>query len=44
VHLINDRLASANVDVRSLDHLQPGEGGMVAGPDGELAVYRDDKG
>ncbi len=44
VHLIKDRLTSANADVQSLDDLQPGQGGLVAGPDGKLAVYRDERG
>ena len=44
MHLIKDRLMSANADVQSLDDLQPGQGGLVAGPDGKLAVYRDERG
>lgn len=40
-HLIKDRLTSTNADVKSLDDLAPGEGGIFAGEDGKIAVYRD---
>lgn len=44
VHLLKDRLTSSNADVASLDDLRPGEGGIVAGEDGKVAVYRDEQG
>jgi glycine/D-amino acid oxidase-like deaminating enzyme/nitrite reductase/ring-hydroxylating ferredoxin subunit len=43
-HFVKDRLTSANADVESLDALKPGEGGIYAGEDGKVAVYRDDGG
>ena len=44
VHLVKDRLTSTNADVRSLDDLRPGRGGIFAGEDGKIAVYRDERG
>ena len=43
-HLAKDRLTSTNADVTSLDDLHPGEGGIFAGEDGKIAVYRDERG
>ena len=43
-HLLKDRLTSANADVASLDALEPGDGGIYAGEDGKVAVYRDEGG
>jgi glycine/D-amino acid oxidase-like deaminating enzyme/nitrite reductase/ring-hydroxylating ferredoxin subunit len=44
IHLVKDRLTSANADVESLDDLRPGEGGIFKGEDGKVAVYRDERG
>ena len=44
LHLAQDRLTSWNADVRSLDDLRPGEGGIFAGKDGKIAVSRDERG
>jgi glycine/D-amino acid oxidase-like deaminating enzyme/nitrite reductase/ring-hydroxylating ferredoxin subunit len=43
-HLVKDRLTSTNADVKSLDDLQPGTGGIFAGDEGKIAVYRDEGG
>jgi Rieske Fe-S protein len=43
-HLLKDRLTSSNAEVQSLDDLRPGEGGIFAGDNGKVAVYRDDSG
>jgi glycine/D-amino acid oxidase-like deaminating enzyme/nitrite reductase/ring-hydroxylating ferredoxin subunit len=43
-HLLKDRLTSADADVKSLDELKPGEGGIFAGEDGKVAVSRDERG
>ena len=40
-HLLKDRLTNTNVDVKSLDDLRPGEGGIFAGDEGKVAVCRD---
>src|SRR5262249_6791898 len=44
VHLIKDRLTSGHADASSPEDLRPGEGGLVAGLDGKMAVYRDEHG
>ena len=43
-HLVKDRLTSTNADVKSLDDLGPGEGGIFKGDEGKIAVYRDERG
>jgi glycine/D-amino acid oxidase-like deaminating enzyme/nitrite reductase/ring-hydroxylating ferredoxin subunit len=43
-HLVADRLTSSNADVTSLDDLRPGDGGIFAGDEGKIAVYRDQQG
>jgi glycine/D-amino acid oxidase-like deaminating enzyme/nitrite reductase/ring-hydroxylating ferredoxin subunit len=43
-HLLKDRLTRATADVKGLDDLGPGEGGIFAAEDGKVAVSRDDAG
>lgn len=43
-HLLKDRLTSANADVKAVDDLRPGEGGIFAGDAGKIAVCRDERG
>jgi glycine/D-amino acid oxidase-like deaminating enzyme/nitrite reductase/ring-hydroxylating ferredoxin subunit len=43
-HLVTDRLTNTNADVKSVDDLGPGEGGILSGDAGKIAVCRDDRG
>jgi Rieske Fe-S protein len=43
-HLLKDRLTSSDAEVKSLEDLRPGEGGIFAAEDGKIAVCRDHQG